>query len=1382
LPSFHDLLAEYRKLSEREQLLIRLMAVMYEPLTQTEINAAYKSLPQASAKAPLRGESRERLLAAGLLRLERGRLSCNAMLAGFLADQAVQRGEFKSMCERARQYEPTHYYGYRDYHSQRARMRGKLLRAVHGGDIGAMMKLLDITEPYGAPDAAAVDALVDTCAAPLVPDILRRLAPPIKYQLMRPLLRRGLLEWTDMGPLFRVLEKLAAAEGTPAPLLALHAEQCLARGQWQSAQESAAALDERLGEPFRAALAFMRGAADADSRAAFKRALAAVRGSSRKQIVALPDLPSVIYLLALLRKPRPGDHVLWRRQLRAVETSRDGNGFLQPMACLNQAAEISAGRERYQAPTADSPPTDTLSLLMLALTHYWNGGGADGGLPDALRQALERARQAGLDWFARETRCLLAALHGEPADASGPFGPPLVELVPRTEDWERSLRALALLRKPKQAEGAGGKQADTRIVWFVECEEYGYEEEYGHEDGEYDYEGLYDYALKPKEQKRGKSGAWSRGRAVSLKRLAVNDPALKLTDADLRICRQIQQRRRYAYYGHGESYAFALRGARALSSAIGHPRIHDGATGERVELVAGKPELAVVEQGQFILLALKPFPDKVEKGGVLVERGRGQWMIYEFSEELLHIAGILGGEGLLVPREAQEKVLESIAAVAPLLTIHSDLDGMGASAAEESPADSRLHAHVRPVGDGLRLSFHAQPIAGGPLLAPGQGGERIFAEVDGKAITARRALDVEKTRLEAVLDACSGLYQTERGTWCWDTLEDALEGLLALKSFDGEVVLHWPEGETLKVSAPVDSSRVSVSLRQHTNWFEVSGELRADEGRVHSMGALLELVRNSRGRFVPLEDGQFLTLTEKLRRQLETLERIAHKGRVNALGAHALESGVDGMAVDADDGWQALLERLRGARELDPEVPATVEAQLRDYQLAGYKWLRRLAEWGAGACLADDMGLGKTLQALALLVQRAPLGPALVLAPTSVCANWMDEAKRFTPTLNAARFGAGSRRQALRKLGGYDVLVCSYGLLQSESEALQTVHWRTIVADEAQAFKNSATKRSKAVMALTGDFKMITTGTPIENHLGELWNLFAFINPGLLGPREAFNKKFAHPIENRNDRQAAAALRQLVRPFILRRLKSEVLAELPPLTEIVVRVELGEEETALYEALRREAAEKMANSELSPGERRFQALAGITRLRRAVCNPNMILTDAKLPSAKLSAFADILGELLENRHRALVFSQFVDHLSLVRDYLDERGVSYRYLDGSTPPARRREEVAAFQSGAADLFLISLKAGGVGLNLTAADYVIHMDPWWNPAVEDQASDRAHRIGQQRPVTVYRLVAANTIEDKIVSLHAHKRDLADQLLEGADSAARMSLDDMLALLEQ
>ena len=341
--------------------------------------------------------------------------------------------------------------------------------------------------------------------------------------------------------------------------------------------------------------------------------------------------------------------------------------------------------------------------------------------------------------------------------------------------------------------------------------------------------------------------------------------------------------------------------------------------------------------------------------------------------------------------------------------------------------------------------------------------------------------------------------------------------------------------------------------------------------------------------------------------------------------------------------------------------------------------------------------------------------------------------------------------------------------------------WQIIVADEAQAIKNPATRRSKAAMLLPAHFKMVTTGTPIENHLGELWNLFRFINPGLLGTLDRFNQRFAAPIENEHDREAQLRLKKLISPFILRRLKSEVLQELPAKTEITVEVELITEEQVLYESLRRQALKRLAEPDENPGKQRVKVLAEIMRLRRACCNPKLILPDTTISSAKLKAFEAILDELLENRHKALVFSQFVGHLALIREVLERRHIQYQYLDGSTPIKRREKAVNAFQSGEGSLFLISLKAGGTGLNLTAADYVIHMDPWWNPAVEDQASDRAHRIGQQRPVTIYRLVAANTIEEKIVKLHQHKRDLADRLLEGNSAKGKISMDEIMRLIE-
>jgi SNF2 family DNA or RNA helicase len=428
------------------------------------------------------------------------------------------------------------------------------------------------------------------------------------------------------------------------------------------------------------------------------------------------------------------------------------------------------------------------------------------------------------------------------------------------------------------------------------------------------------------------------------------------------------------------------------------------------------------------------------------------------------------------------------------------------------------------------------------------------------------------------------------------------------------------------------------------------------------------------------------------------------------------------------------------------------------------------------------MGLGKTLQALALILSRAPQGPTLVVAPTSVCMNWQSEAARFAPTLNVILFGGGDRSRTLAELKPLDLVVVSYGLLQQEAERFAGVHWHTAVLDEAQAIKNAQTKRSQAVMALNADFRMAATGTPLENHLGELWNLFRFINPGLLGSQEQFNERFATPIERQQDAATRNRLRRLIQPFILRRTKTQVLAELPSRTEIVREIDLSKDEAALYEALRRSALDRLAEDDAPAGQKSLQILAEIMKLRRVCCNPQLVAPELGLASSKLAAFGELLDELLENRHKALVFSQFVDHLSLIRAELDRRGVRYQYLDGATTMQQRKERVDAFQGGDGDVFLISLKAGGTGLNLTAADYVIHMDPWWNPAVEDQASDRAHRMGQQRPVTIYRLVARHTIEETIVDLHRHKRDLADSLLEGSDVAGKMSAREMLGLLQQ
>ena len=475
------------------------------------------------------------------------------------------------------------------------------------------------------------------------------------------------------------------------------------------------------------------------------------------------------------------------------------------------------------------------------------------------------------------------------------------------------------------------------------------------------------------------------------------------------------------------------------------------------------------------------------------------------------------------------------------------------------------------------------------------------------------------------------------------------------------------------------------------------------------------------------------------------------------------------------------MSRIRAAEGWTPKLPPTLEAELRDYQIEGFAWMSRLARWGAGACLADDMGLGKTVQAIAAMLDHAEAGPCLVVAPTSVCPNWQAEVARFAPTLTTHRLSAASDRAALvAGLGPRDVLVCSYGLLHGEAELLGGRPWQMAVLDEAQAIKNADSKRAQASLALQAGFRLALSGTPVENDLDELWSLFNFVNPGLLGSREGFGKRFALPIERDRDASARQALRSLIRPFLLRRTKAAVLSELPPRTEQTVQVEMGEAERAFYEAMRQRALENIAALDAPTGKRKIHILAEITRLRRACCNPALIDPAAGVASGKLDAFLDLVDDLVRNRHRALVFSQFVGHLGLVRAALDARGVRYEYLDGGTPSAERERRVAAFQAGGAELFLISLRAGGTGLNLTAADYVVHLDPWWNPAVEDQASDRAHRIGQERPVTIYRLIMQDSIEERIVRLHRDKRDLASDLLEGAETSARLSEEELLDLI--
>ncbi|MEO5332226.1 MAG: DEAD/DEAH box helicase [Magnetococcus sp. YQC-5] len=853
-----------------------------------------------------------------------------------------------------------------------------------------------------------------------------------------------------------------------------------------------------------------------------------------------------------------------------------------------------------------------------------------------------------------------------------------------------------------------------------------------------------------------------------------------MTDQDRRICSFIS--RDSDYYSESV-YDFIW--SKAMLAMVGHPLVFWEASPQtNVEVVKAEPELLVEQKGSQVSIR---FSETVETEGVIaIKETPTSCKLVEITTAHKQIAEILGGKGLRVPTKGKEQVMQAMQAVSSLVTIHSGIGG-GVANVEEFPADAKPHILLWPHGDGLKVNLLVRPFsADGPYFQPGKGGKTIIAEVSGKRAQTHRNFKNEIAQANTVLAACSTLSAEERQTeWFFDDPELCLELLMELQGIADKAEVAWPEGEKMRVSRPVTMDSMRVQIHRDQDWFSMTGELSMDEGLVIEMGRLLDLVRGKESRFIPLGEGRFLALTEAFRKRLAEIDAFSEK---NAKGHrfHNLASPVlrdlltEAGNVEADNHWKSYIKRIDQAQTIDPVPPSTLQAELRDYQIAGFRWLARLAAWEVGGCLADDMGLGKTLQTLTLLLHRAQEGPSLVVAPTSVGLNWLVEIERFAPTLNGIVFGGSQRQKTLDTIKPFDVVICSYGLLQQEAEMLAAVRWNVIVLDEAQAIKNRLTKRSQAAMVLNGSFRVATTGTPMENHLGELWNLFQFINPGLFGSLETFNERFAAPIERYGDKGAQKRLRKLIQPYLLRRTKSQVLEELPSRTEIVLNVEMSVEEMAFYETLRRKAIEQIENLDGPMEQKRFQILAEIMRLRRACCNSRLVLPDSPIESSKLALFWEVVEGLLENRHKALVFSQFVDHLAIIRALLDEKKVVYQYLDGSTSAKERQRRVEAFQSGEGDLFLISLRAGGMGINLTAADYVIHMDPWWNPAVEDQASDRAHRIGQLRPVTIYRLVTKETIEEKIVALHRQKRDLADGLLEGGDMSGKLSLDELLNMI--
>lgn len=1388
---------KYNRRSPEAKHLLQLCAVNYDGINRTDMVALSQQVGwrDKDGKLLVYKEVRDQIedmVSSGLLmRGVGGGLSIHRELMDYVVQEAIRSGDFESLATKIQATKPRGAY-YRSYYGRdQDRFQRDLRIAFYRNDVQGLKSLAKNMTVTFVGDEDCLGVLTPFDAV-----IFARLDPILQQQYLVEALQVALLTG-DCSPEIQVgLEQFRARQSELDPdLLARIIDVTAAAGDLAGLKALAKQTNGEYAE-IDGCAAFLRGEWD-EAEAQFEAAVKQVRRKTRKRNVAIQYLPAIFQLFLLLRKNSPDARKQAITMLRRIESDwpHDYHTLAWVIThALNFQANPASGNVMFDRHWFARTP----ALCNLIAGYCWRWLQPEAASPVAAH-AIERAASAyqslGYQWIAAE----LSALLGHAADANAKSfadqstqthsalkTATAFDLIAPESAWERSLTALKQIADPAGAAATGAaNEADERLIW------------------ELSYRNNSDYfLLRPLVQKQKKRGGWTDGRAVSVQRLhASHDDAESfnyLTDQDRAICRCIEQDVTYAYYGRYRETEYSFNLSRVAQALVGHPRVfRTGDRNEPLEITRQEPQLIVTKEGKNAFkIKLEPRPG--EEDLIVVEDGPRRVSFVCYSQKHRDVHKILGDKGLTIPASGREQVLATLQSVASLVTVHSEIGGGAVETGTSVTSDPRPHVHLVPYQAGLRAEFYVRSFGSeGPFYRPGQGGENVFAEVAGEKMSTRRDLVKERLLASQVIEGCLALREQRQSEepdaeFIFPTPIEALELALQLRPFveSEQIVLHWPKGKKFNVVKESDGSSFQMSIKRDKDWFAASGKLQIDEELTIDMIKLLELIDISNSRFIELDDGQYLALTDEFRRRIAELNAFADvrkdKLRFPRVRAAAIEEAAEGFDLKTDKEWKAYTRRLHEANSLVAEIPSTFQGELRDYQREGFQWLCRLAHWGVGACLADDMGLGKTIQAISLLLHRAADGPALIVAPTSVAFNWLNEIQRFAPTLNARIFGGGDRTEFFKELGPRDVVIASYGLLYNQAGRFQAQPWHTAILDEAQAIKNTATKRSQAAMGLEADFRVILTGTPLENHLGELWNLFQFINPGLLGTLKVFQDRFANAIERDQDRAARWHLKKLIQPFILRRNKTQVLQELPSRTEITLQVELSKEEAAFYEALRIRAIEKLSKSDDDENKdnsgAHLKILAEIMRLRRACCHPKLAAEGSVIASSKLALFLETLDELLDNRHKVLVFSQFVDHLTILREALDRQGISYQYLDGSTPAKHRKERVEAFQAGEGDVFLISLKAGGLGLNLTAADYVMHMDPWWNPAVEDQASDRAHRLGQTRPVTIYRFVTKGTIEEQIVDLHRTKRDLADSLLEGADISGKLSAEELLKLIRE
>lgn len=690
----------------------------------------------------------------------------------------------------------------------------------------------------------------------------------------------------------------------------------------------------------------------------------------------------------------------------------------------------------------------------------------------------------------------------------------------------------------------------------------------------------------------------------------------------------------------------------------------------------------------------------------------------------------------------------------------------------------KYSGYIFPFGDGRHVSVRMEQ----------NGDEFIFHRI-------KRSLSWEKNKLHFLenlgLRATSTLFQNLEVAAGEESANHSFTVFEWLNQHHDDLVaagfeLEQPEGEKRYVFG---NTKIDLEVKENNDWFDIFAVVYFGPYRIPFI-QLKNHILNHKKEFV-LPSGEIAVIPEKWFSQYGNLLHFSEGSNDLKLRRHHI-----GLVNDLAEGelsgitMSRKLQKLTDFEELtDIPMPLNFNGSLRPYQKAGYNWFHFLKDYHFGGCLADDMGLGKTIQTLALLQKHkedteaaGSRSTSLLIMPTSLVYNWLNEAKKFTPQLRIMVHTGTFRYKSPEVFGNYDVIITTYGISRIDTDLFIDYYFDYIILDESQNIKNPSSKSYQAVKQFKSRFKLILSGTPVENSVNDLWTQMSFINPGLLGAQTFFLNEFVTPIERKKDDVQARKLQALIKPFVLRRTKEQVATELPPKTENLFYCQMSEEQSAVYEKIKSEYRNELLKS-LEDGtfaKSQIQVLQGLIKLRQVANHPAMIDDEYEGDSGKFENVVHTLANVLEGGHKVLIFSQFVKQLSIYRKHFEENGIPYVYLDGSTQ--NRGDVVKRFQEDEKTrVFLISIKAGGVGLNLTEADYVFILDPWWNPAVEQQAIDRTHRIGQTKNVFIYKFITKDSVEEKILALQHRKLSVARALITTEESFIKsLSADDIREIL--